>query len=508
MSISLETMSLFELFKKPLKIPDYQRSYSWRSNHVEDLLKDISDCKSPYLMGTIILHKINKNSVQPPVLNPHPQEEGVHYNQTPSTLVGERGGEQFDIVDGQQRLVTLTILLYALCPEKKDSLPLLREEFSLGVEIIIKKAHEIIKTFLSTKSKEEREALSNLLITDGKDKAHLQFHVLTLCGPDALDDAFTFFDSVNSKGKALSDFDLLKAHHLMYIPPKQEILATNHNDEWFSREEVHAELFSKILRRLRMWARYQDRDDKQEWADYNEFSSVVEPDYKEDVEHLLNRYMQPAAFRSWRRVGNKIVLSMDYPMLDSETLIPTEITQTIEGGDAFFLYAKRYHNIYQTMFSNHNNDKHTTAFVFIRKLAESIDNRHLRDAFRAVMFLYVDKFGEDKLIEAGVCVELIMSARRWEPRNFKIEGTLKYVKDQQLVPIILNSVNSKHTYERLYKVAQLVKGRPEERLTGVRNNYLSSLKKFYNNELSKITDDRVRRIAAIFPDEQTTGKAS
>jgi hypothetical protein len=195
----------------------------------------------------------------------------------------------------------------------------------------------------------------------------LQFHVLVLNkipnGPDPLDRAYTFFDSVNSKGKALSDFDLLKAHHLMFIPFKQEVLATHHNADWLSKDEAHADLFSKTLRRLRMWARGQERDNKKEWADFNEFSSVVEPDHEEDMVHVFNRYMQPAAFHSWRREGDRIVLSMDYPVQDGELLIPTEITQTIEGGDAFFLYAKRYHSLYNALFRFTEKDRPPTAFL-------------------------------------------------------------------------------------------------------------------------------------------------
>lgn len=467
--ITLQTLSLRELFEKQLSIPDYQRSYSWRSNHVQDLLKDICDCKLPYLMGTVILHKIENDDE------------------------GEEECEQFNIVDGQQRLITLSILLHIL-EVNEIGCPLMLGQFSKGAAEIIRKAYESIQTFLSVNNKEK---IKNLLIAntnkstdennEKQDIAHLQFHVLTLSGPEALDRAYTFFDSTNSKGKALSDFDLLKAHHLMFIPPKQEVLATQHNDEWQLRDEIHSNLFSNILRRLRMWARLQNRDDKQEWVDYNEFSSVVEPDHDEDVEHVFNRYMQPAAFRSWRRVGGKIVLSMDYPVAEAETMIPTEITQTIEGGDAFFLYAKHYHRLYELMFSE---EKSTTAFVFVRKLAQHMNNIYLRDAFRAVVFLYVDKFGENRLVETSACVECIISAWRWEAKSVRIEGTLTHVCDKRLVPILLESVNSRHAYEQLLRIAQSVKRKPEDNIESrsVRERYLDSLKNFYMNERPKIID--------------------
>ena len=45
---------------------------------------------------------------------------------------------------------------------------------------------------------------------------HLIFSVLIL-NDSNLDLAYTFFSNQNSKGVSLSDYDLLKAHHLRYL---------------------------------------------------------------------------------------------------------------------------------------------------------------------------------------------------------------------------------------------------------------------------------------------------
>jgi len=406
-NVELKSWSLHDLFSQPqsLNIPKYQRSYSWKSSHVRDLLKDTFDRINPYLMGTLILH--------------------------------ETGGG-LDIVDGQQRLVTITVLLHELKTDPR-LLPLLKGDFSDASTGVIRKARKTISEFLADKSEEKRAAFRERLLAHDHDKGSLRFAVLVLRGENALDRAYTFFDSVNSKGKALSDFDLLKAHHLMFIPPKHETLASKHNDEWLRQDELHFHLFSTTLRRLRMWGRGQNRDIKRERPDYNEFCSVVEPELETDSEHILNRYMQPVAFRSWRRVGDKIVLSMDYPVLDGETLIPTQVTQTIEGGDAFFLYTKRYHGLYATLFDRGGAGRPSTAISFVRGLADYMDNPHLQNAFRAVILLYVDKFGEDRLIEVGVCAERIISFWRWYARSLRIEGSLRHVCEKRLVPILWGS---------------------------------------------------------------------
>ena len=73
------------LMGKNLRIPNYQRDYAWRKEHVEALLSDISDVLETntdgHYMGTIVIAKAN---------------DGV-----------------FEVVDGQQRLTTITLVLRA-----------------------------------------------------------------------------------------------------------------------------------------------------------------------------------------------------------------------------------------------------------------------------------------------------------------------------------------------------------------------------------------------------------
>ena len=476
-SPKLKNFSLRELFSQPLRIPEYQRAYSWRTAHVSDLLNDTFGRTSPYLMGTIILHETVASPDNPQMV--------------------------LNIVDGQQRLVTLTVILHVLrglldC-QSDIPLPLLDGMFPDGAAKVIRNTKSIIVNFLNQKSREEISAYCNLLLAgkETENGGRLEFSTLVLNGKNALDQAYTFFDSVNSKGKPLSDYDLLKAHHLMFIPPQQEALATSHNKEWQSGDENHNLLFSIILRRLRMWGRGENRDSKQERPDYNEFSSVVEPDHSVGGEHVFNRYMQPAAFRSWRRDGEKIVLSMDYPMLEGEALIPTEVTQTIEGGDAFFLYAKRYHGLYSTLFSPETKGV-STAIAFIRKMAIHMDNIYLQNAFRAAILLSFDKFGEDRLLEIAVYTEHIISARRWDPKSLRIEGALDHVRNNKIIPILLNSVSSAHVIVQLHSAAKMLPYITPQDFTGVRRRYFDFMQGFYVQERSKILDARTSDLVSFY----------
>ena len=434
----------------PICIPDYQRDYSWRASHVQDLLTDLRYLDKQYLMGTIILH-----------------ENSSH----------------FDIVDGQQRLVTLTVLVQELYKSEvvAKRLPLLKACFSEKSAQAISRTLNIIRETLKTFEKNELEQLKSLLNIDGDETRGtcLLFSVITLRGVDALDRAYTFFDSVNSKGKPLSDHDLLKAHHLMYIPDEQESLATEFNHDWIGRDAHHQRLFSTMLRRIRMWARNEDRDHRYERPDYDEFQAMAEPDIHRNGDHVFNRYLQPVAFRSWRRVGGRIVLSMDYPVAEGEDLLPIEITQSIEGGDAFFLYARRYHKLFAKLFEE-NPETCSTDLLFVRELSSYIANNYIRDAFQAIMLLHVDKFGEDKLVEIAACIERLISEDRWSQSRLTMGRVFTRVRDCEIVLILLNAVSAHHVLSQiLLKVKLLPTITDKENISGVRKRYLDNMNEFY-----------------------------
>ena len=105
-SVALKTVSLGALFglkgnnteiintidcEYELSIPDYQRIYCWEDKNVLKLLDDIKDFSNKkYHLGSVIFHK--------------------------------KGNGQHDIVDGQQRLVTLSLLLLQIQNEIDFSL--------------------------------------------------------------------------------------------------------------------------------------------------------------------------------------------------------------------------------------------------------------------------------------------------------------------------------------------------------------------------------------------------
>ena len=83
-----ETLSyFFGEYPKRLRVPEFQRNYTWSDDHWGELWSDLtkSDSSEPHYLGALIL---------------------LCDNDTPD--------DEFQIVDGQQRLVTLTILSFAI----------------------------------------------------------------------------------------------------------------------------------------------------------------------------------------------------------------------------------------------------------------------------------------------------------------------------------------------------------------------------------------------------------
>lgn len=173
--------SVEDILKEPLHIPTYQRPYRWSVKSVVTLLTDISkalnadrhDKEFRYRIGTIILH---------------------------------REKDRVDVVDGQQRLITLLLIRLFLEPEY--SLSPLAEGCSLrGNESLTtaRRNYSVIANWFAEYGDSYRmtfaEAFSSLL------------ECVVIEAP-TLSEAFQLFDSQNSRGKELDPHDLLKAYHL------------------------------------------------------------------------------------------------------------------------------------------------------------------------------------------------------------------------------------------------------------------------------------------------------
>ena len=94
---TIELWEVNKLINKHFFIPTYQRGYRWETQQVEDLLNDLYEFK-----------------------NNADTSAGQFYCLQP--IVVKKRGEQFDVIDGQQRLTTILIILKYLQDRLKFSI--------------------------------------------------------------------------------------------------------------------------------------------------------------------------------------------------------------------------------------------------------------------------------------------------------------------------------------------------------------------------------------------------
>ena len=219
----VEIKSINSLLEMNLDIPNYQRPYKWDIQNIEDLFLDITNAINDaahyknafkYRIGTIILHK---------------KQDGT-----------------YDVVDGQQRIISLVLLKEYLEPEFACSL--LTKYFTDKVtQRNIHRNYSFIK-----------EWFSSLKSDDIKNKFLHAFNdileVVVICVAEVTE-AFQLFDSQNSRGKALDPHDLLKAYHLREMknyPYEMEHAVT----KWEGKDTKKIkELFDLYLFPIWNWSR-------------------------------------------------------------------------------------------------------------------------------------------------------------------------------------------------------------------------------------------------------------
>ena len=214
-------LSVEELLKLDLVIPSYQRPYKWTEKNIRELILDIQKGledanKYPnfkYRVGTVILYQ--ENDTKP-----------------------------YEIVDGQQRI--LSFLLLKLCLNPDFTCSLLSATFSDKVTLgNLHSNSDRIREWCSSVDDGVKEAFDKAL------SEVLEVVVLTV---NELSEAFQLFDSQNTRGRELYPHDLLKAYHLREIYDKYDMQRAVL--KWESKDpKAIRELFDNYLFPLWNWSK-------------------------------------------------------------------------------------------------------------------------------------------------------------------------------------------------------------------------------------------------------------
>lgn len=185
-----------------LEIPFFQRSYVWNETQWERLLEDaenVSLTRRPYFMGSVIL-----------------KQQLTH---TSSSV-----GDIRTVIDGQQRLTTLSILLKVLCL-KNNSLKKFDKRFRLDDErMVLQHNHNDIEAYslimdlseIKELNRKDRVSQAYKYFVDNIDTNKIDFdtvcHSMLFVGIDLAneEDEQQIFDTINSLGVRLTTAELLK----------------------------------------------------------------------------------------------------------------------------------------------------------------------------------------------------------------------------------------------------------------------------------------------------------
>jgi uncharacterized protein with ParB-like and HNH nuclease domain len=343
--IEIKTLNLLFRDGDELTIPEYQRPYRWKKRNVIQLLEDISENiqqeKSIFRLGTLILHK---------------------------------EGENLNIVDGQQRLVTLSIILYIL--GEKDLL-LLQEEFPhIDSKNNIKFNFQQITEWFLSKNSDFKTNFKNYILNK------CEFVTIEL---NDVAEAFQLFDSQNARGKSLEPYDLLKAFHLreMYhnMEEERQICAK----QWEKSVNNNTlKILGLYLYRIRLWARGEyartfTKDDIDEFKGFNLFECAKYP-------YLKPLLMNNALIDNYRK--DKVISNL------IEIQYPFQITQLIINGKRFFEYVSFYSDLYTLLCKSDFYEQYC-------KYAGSsrAGDRYVREMYKALCLLFVDKFGKEEFTD-------------------------------------------------------------------------------------------------------------
>lgn len=340
-----------------LQIPDYQRPYKWKVKNVNRLIDDIlfHKDKKGYRLGTLVLHYDDKNNL--------------------------------NIVDGQQRVITIFLLVYALNKYKK-----------LDNKIDFKKFERIFNNKISQNNiidnynliEKRIEEFKNFIIEFFLNKCEFVKVVI-----DDVQEAFQFFDSQNARGKDLEPHDLLKAFHLREMNNSTKYDKIKVVEEWENLESKElANLFANYLFKIKNWSKgksayYFTKND----IDIFKGVSLENQNYPFMKQLQINNYYVDKQNEA-ERVNN---YHFDYPF---------QIDQIVINGKKFFEMVIYYNNLIKDINALKETFKKDTVEYDILDTLDTYKghnrtgDRYVRNMFNCALVYYIDKFGKIDLDRA------------------------------------------------------------------------------------------------------------
>ncbi len=357
-----EIKTIVEIFKQEnLTIPEYQRPYKWTVKNTNQLIDDIllHQEKSKYRLGTMVVHDNN--------------------------------GE-LEIVDGQQRFITILLIAKVLSDGNfvdrdvshfltylKFSNTISHKNIARNYQAVISRASDIVNEKFAKFFSEQCEMVQIVLKSESE--------------------AFQFFDSQNARGKDLEPHDLLKAFHLreMNDSESSEKIAVVSQWEDIKSEDL-AKLFALYLYPIRQWSKRQS-------ARYFSKSDI-------DIFKGINLKKSPAypyaqTLRMLESFTQHYKNSPDRLFDNQDVHFPFQLSQTMINGRHFFDMVSYYQKSKDNLFKELKENEQTNRIISIldnQEYKHRTGDKYVRRLFDSAVLFYWDKFG---LIEIEKAVKVI-----------------------------------------------------------------------------------------------------
>lgn len=360
-----------------LRIPYYQRPYRWSMQNIKELLSDLK------YQRVVLQHEMNKT----------PDEDSVY---PLGTIVLHKTKDGYDIVDGQQRTITLLLLLSAAQEAERPELTNVLAKYKLK-SICLPKCSETQANLLFN-YRQIQQFVSRPDFTESVLDFLLHQCQVVVVSLENLSEAFQFFDSQNARGLDLSPHDLLKAFHLRDFEALQSKDPTAVKKQvvksWerYSTSELR-KIFSGYFYPIRQWTKGRSG------AGFN----------KDDIDLFkgLSLSGKPYPYQKGAQLINHAVAgynsSIQRDLDDLQLSYPHQLTGVMINGRHFFDWVAHY----QPLVSQLTNDsleqsEHWLYLALARNQVENICDIEQSSRPSAIKILQVlDGKGEISVLKAG-----------------------------------------------------------------------------------------------------------
>ncbi len=410
--ISAEILTTNQLLKEKLEIPPYQRPYVWERENVMQMLSDIANSMEQgirkYRIGSIILHQ---------------------------------KGDIWDIVDGQQRITTLSLIKRALAEicGISHNLPNLEYNHISSWEHISKN-YQIIKEWLD-KIADKREKFSKYL------DEHCEYVVVRITGPHSLSLAFKVFDSQNGRGKTLEAYNLLKAYHLRAMNEAEEAIKIECDRKWEGSAryaqvsdgmtytyDILKHLFDEQLYRTRIWSR-----NKEAWnfskKDIDEFKGMRIDKTHAAALPFQNKQLLLYTTEKFYQLFLKETMPTCSRFIngDGREINPfVSINDPIVNGEFFFSYTQTYAEIYKKLFLELDSYQLLKFKEFYKHYCLNYSghwrtgDNYIREMYKSMIMLLFDRFGERGLNDYYEYLYVLAYIKRIQNQRVTYQTVAKY----------------------------------------------------------------------------------